>query len=87
MTNFEFTDRYEALGMPPPDVKTICKGQCEGVGYVPIYMAGEKPGPVYPEDEKDPACIALWYEAEAVNPADDGWHFVKCPDCKGTGKK
>ena len=87
MSEFEFTDRYEALGMAPPDVKTMCKGQCEGTGFVPIYMAGKKPGPVHSEDEKDPALIQLWCEAEAENPARHGWHFVKCPECGGTGKK
>ena len=87
MTELEFTDRYKALGIPEPDVETMCLAQCEGTGFVPIYMGGEKPGPVHPEDEKDPVFIHLWYEAEAITPAEDGWHFVKCPDCEGTGKR
>ena len=74
----EFTDRYQALGIPYPDPETMCKGQCEGTGFVPIARY-----------ETDPVFKALWEECHA-NPHDepcDGWHFVKCPDCKGTGKR
>jgi hypothetical protein len=28
----------------------------------------------------------LWAEAEASEPTDDGYHFVTCPDCHGTGR-
>ncbi len=31
----EWSDRYQALGMPYPDPKTVCRGQCEGTGFVP----------------------------------------------------
>lgn len=72
----EFTDRYQALGIPYPDTETMCKGQCEGIGLVPI--AGD--------DMREP-WRSLWLEAEAKAPADDGWHFVTCPDCRGTGKR
>ena len=53
-----------------PDPKTVCEGFCEGMG-------------VYPENDKT---SPLWIEAEKKKPTDDGWHFVKCPDCNGTGK-
>lgn len=69
----EFTDRYKALGIPYPDPETMCKGPCEGIGW-------------YPEkDQNEP----LWIEAHALPHAEpcDGWHFVKCPDCKGTEKR
>ena len=69
------TDRYRAAGIPYPDPKTMCKGQCEGMGVVPIGR-----------DEQDPRWKALWDEAEADSPSDDGWHFVTCPECGGTGK-
>jgi hypothetical protein len=75
MNDNEFTDRYQALGIPYPDPETMCKGECEGTGWVPID-----------ENETDPVFLALWQEAEAKLPTDDGWHFVKCPDCNGTGK-
>src|SRR5260221_237340 len=81
----EFTDRYKALGIPYPDPETTCKGPCEGTGFVPI-KAGES----------DPVYRALWQEAhlnhctpfqEMREGKCDGWHFVRCQDCMGTGKR
>lgn len=72
MVEFESTDRYQALSIPYPDPATMCSGPCEGIG-------------VYPEDDQS---SPLWQEAHA-KPHDepcDGWHFVKCSDCGGTGK-
>jgi hypothetical protein len=69
----EFTDRYQALGIPYPDPETVCKGDCEGTGYVPVA-----------ELETDPVLARLWQEAEEAEPSDDGWHFVICPTCNGT---
>lgn len=31
-----FTDRYSALGITPPEPETVCPGQCEGMGFVPL---------------------------------------------------
>ena len=73
--DIEFTNRYDALNIPEPDVNTMCKGQCEGTGVVPIY-----------KDCKEP-WYTLWIEAEMREHSDDGWHFVTCPECCGTGKK
>ena len=70
-SEFEFTDRYKALGIPYPDPQTMCRGQCEGTGY-------------YPEDD---STNQLWIKAEAKKPSEDGWHFVQCPECNGTGKR
>ena len=72
----EFTDRYKSLGIPYPDVETMCKGQCEGTGFVPIK-----------KDDMEEPFRTLWLESEKKNPTDDGWHFVKCPGCNGTGKR
>ena len=72
----EFSDRYSAAGKPYPDPKTVCPGQCEGMGVVPIS-----------EDETEEPWRALWLEAERKEPSGDGWHFVKCPTCDGTGKR
>lgn len=69
-----FTDRYNALGIPQPDPMTMCKGQCEGTGWVPVC-----------EDEQEEPFRSLWQQAEAEGPTDDGWHFVPCPTCEGTG--
>lgn len=73
--NLEFVDRYSALGIPYPEPATVCEGQCEGTGFVPTQVGDEEPW------------HTLWLEAEKGRPSDDGWHFVKCPDCKGTGKR
>jgi hypothetical protein len=69
----EFTDRYQALGIPYPDPETMCKGDCEGTGYVPVAPL-----------EDDPVLRVLWEAAEEAEPSDDGWHFVVCPTCNGT---
>ena len=70
------TDRYKALGIPYPDREAMCNGQCEGTGSVPIYR----------NDDEEP-WRTLWLIAEAKSPSEDGWHFVRCPDCNGTGRK
>jgi hypothetical protein len=69
----EFTDRYQALGIPYPNPKTMCKGDCEGTGWVPIF-----------ENDDNPVYKRLWKEAEAQKPTDDGSHFVVCPRCRGS---
>ncbi len=70
------SDRYSATGTPRPKRDTVCIGQCEGMGCVPIRK-GETREPFK----------SLWLEAEAKSPSDDGYHFVECPDCKGPGKR
>lgn len=75
-TEFEFEDRYSALGVPYPDPETMCKGPCEGLGVVPVTA-----------DDEDERYAELWKEAESIEMSDDGWHFVKCLDCGGTGKR
>lgn len=69
------SDRYSALGIPRPHPETVCRGKCEGVGLVPVKR--DAPAPF----------DALWLAAEAKSPTDDGYHFVTCPACKGTGKR
>ena len=89
----QFTDRYEALGIDPPSLLTVCRGQCEGTGRIPVFMntptlAASRPADwIGCQDETDRKLVALWHEAEATEPTDDGWHFVTCPQCNGTGKR
>jgi hypothetical protein len=73
MDTIESADRY-AGKWPNPD--TMCKGDCEGMGVVPIYW-----GPFM-----EPAYAAAWEAAEKENPT-GGAHFLKCKDCGGTGKR
>ena len=72
----ESMDRYLALGIPYPNPETMCEGQCEGTGWVPISR----------DNMKEP-WRGLWLAAEAAEPTEDDYHFVKCPTCNGTGKK
>ena len=80
MTNrnmkMEYTDRYQALGIPYPDPETVCLGDCEGTGVAPVKV-----------DDKNIVYHRRWLAAEKLNPADDGWHFVKCADCNGSGER
>ena len=69
----DFTDRY---GGKYPDPETICLGPCEGMGCFPLHR-----------NESRIEYIALWEEAEKEQQSDNGWHFVKCPECNGTGKR
>lgn len=93
----DFTDRYQALGMRYPDPLTVCNGECEGTGVVPVFMdtaaaaqfrgEGAADNTAKSPDETDPELVELWKQAESLQPADDGWHFVRCPTCKGSGKR
>jgi len=74
--DYEFIDRYDMMGIKRPDPKDVCGGQCEGTGVVPVHV-----------DEQEEPWRTLWLEAEKESPAEDGWHFVICPDCNGSGLK
>ena len=93
MPDLIVTDRYDALGIAQPDPETVCDGQCEGTGAVPVHnpewrsIVGRFSGLslIVKGDWEDP-WKTLWQEAEKKEPTKNGWHFVTCPDCKGTGK-
>ena len=69
----EWSDRY---GGRYPNPETICLGPCEGMGCFPVHR-----------NESNPEYIALWKTAEKENQSQDGWHFVKCLDCNGSGRR
>lgn len=69
-------DRYSALGIERPNPKTVCMGPCEGTGIVPVQA-----------DHANPPFRQLWQEAEDKEPSEDGWHFVTCNACEGSGKR
>lgn len=72
-----FVDRYSATGTPRPERETVCRGQCEGMGVVPVA----------PDDMSQP-WRRLWLEKEKKNgPSEDGYHFVTCPTCGGSGRR
>lgn len=70
-TKMEFTSRY---GKNLPDPDSMCSGDCEGTGWVPV-------------EEGDAEYAREWAEAEKLNPTEDGWHFVECKECGGSGRK
>ena len=51
----EIVDRYSATGTPYPDPDTMCIGQCEGMGAVPVHR----------NDPEEP-WSTLWREAHAA---------------------
>lgn len=82
----EFTDRYQALGIPYPDESKMCKGGCEGIGVYPQFFAFKKFKNrmyAYPSDTS----MTLEEEKRWHRFKCDGWHFIECPDCGGTGRK
>lgn len=104
---FEGTDRYEALGMPYPELSTMCRGHCEGTGTYPQH--GDDPDMTDHERAQWTEEHALahtyrymfaqllrhrewWYWKSVVRdmlrglPC-DGYHFVTCEECNGTGKR
>lgn len=83
----EFTDRY---GGRAPSWLRGCHDDCEAMGWTPVFVAVAPPAPdeVRSDDETDPRLLALWNEAHAKpheRPC-DGWHFVKCTGCDGSGR-
>jgi hypothetical protein len=83
-----FTDRYEGIGYPDP--ATVCKGSCEGMGVYPLCNPERQTGEARLIAEPlQGARLELWMKthAEAGDHDCDGWHFVTCPDCSGTGKR
>lgn len=103
MKDIEFTDRYEALGIPYPDEETVCQGHCEGTGWIPVKL---EYNPEYTKQWikthnrahsvkgilKDSFDFLImgkpWWAISHLFTGwkCDGWHFIKCPDCKGTGR-
>lgn len=78
-TTIEFTDRYGGQANWPSWLRG-CHDQCEAMGWVPVQ------GPF-----ADPKYQALWNDAHNAPDAHadeqcDGWHFVRCPSCKGTAR-
>lgn len=83
----EFDDRYG--GRKPP--WNYCRGGCEAMGVVPVSLGrGYGDGEAYVEAEEGRLLdLALAQHERGEGHEDgrcDGWHFVRCPDCGGTGE-
>lgn len=105
MTKINGIDRYEGI-MPYPNLDTVCKGDCDGMGLVPI-----KKDKAYGEYKQRwvtahnhnhklvPRLQAVWavlkvkcyrgaWDALIETKSQcDGWHFVPCLACNGTGRR
>ena len=88
-----FSDRYSVLGIPRPDPKTACC-KCEGTGIYPLKIGGIRAPLVWRPALTD-AEIRAWWKAHAEEARKtprheqdcDGWHFIQCALCGGTGKR
>jgi hypothetical protein len=94
----EFTDRYG--GRKPP--WHYCRGGCEAMGAVPVKLpttrfvvdteAEDGLGEVHAVAEDDHRLLALALAAHERGDGHepdgtcDGWHFIMCPDCGGSGE-
>lgn len=73
----EFTDRYG--GKPPAWLRSCL--ECEAMGWAPEQCprkpgGGSGPAPVDPCPRPD----------EHLQADFDGWHFLRCHECDGTGR-
>lgn len=77
MEEIIYSDRYDNKY---PDPRTMCTGDCEGMGIVPVKW-----------DDEDERYREKWREAENENPdrlnpdIKPDYHFVPCNQCEGTG--
>ena len=83
----EFDDRYG--GYRPP--WNYCRGQCEAMGVVPVRLAFDAASDTGMVIGEDPRLLsrAVSQHMRGEGHEDgrcDGWHFVQCPDCGGTGE-
>lgn len=67
------SDRY---GGNWPDPATVCLGDCDGMGRVPIHAG-----------DPDPFYYNQWRDLEAIELSPNGFHFAVCKHCRGTGKR
>ena len=59
--------RYSILGISSPSTEEMINCECEGTRWIPVKR-----------DTTNPLLLALFLAAEAIEPTDDGWHFVRC---------
>lgn len=85
------TDRY---GGHYPDPRTACN-ECDAMGVFPLFDERGMTAfhrcrydAVMPIDALTEGKRALWERAhaDAGDHNCDGWHFVACPSCGGSGK-
>lgn len=83
MENIEFVDRYSATGTPRPDENSC--GWCEGMGVSPTQTATLNAEAV---GARNGRLIIIGQKNDDDTPCEeDGYVFVRCPECFGTRKK
>lgn len=75
MEDIAFTDRY---GGRDPDPLTICSGECDGMGVYPMPLHDS----TATAEERAAIDEALKHQVP-----ENGFVFIVCPTCKGTGKR
>lgn len=81
----EFTDRY---GGRCPSWLRGCFADCEATGVVPICNPDRQKGDLRLNIKIQEPYYSMWWKEhnDAGEHDCDGWHFVKCEECNGTGK-
>ena len=96
----EVCSRYGEGSAAFPDPATICSGQCEGMGYYPQHRDWSEEGaPSVAWDEahrRGHGPVAFFrilrltrdlrYALREATRC-DGWHFIVCEQCGGTGRR
>jgi hypothetical protein len=77
-------------GIPYPDPKTMCRGRCEGTGILLISPRSQFWGRQSPEAKRrwrdlHRKALVRTFGLHALRC--NGYHFVECERCKGTGKE
>lgn len=79
-------------GGHPPSWLRACHGHCEATGHYPVFhrireLTAEGPAtPIDPQLDMDE--LIAWSRAHHLAGFHDcdGWHFIPCADCGGTGR-
>lgn len=83
-----WADRYGAGG---PDPETMCAGQCDGFGRYPAKfddIQASLSGGLSQQNAREAAHWEMAHRAPDAHPDGecDGWHFILCLTCLGSGK-
>lgn len=83
----EFTDRYG--GYRPP--WNYCRGGCDAMGVIPVKLTRDSASGLVMASASDRRLPMLAFDQHKRGEGHedgrcDGWHFVQCPDCGGSGE-
>ena len=85
MEKIEISDRYSATGTPYPDPKTMCEGECDGMGVYPTQKTNLNKEAV---KAKGGRLLIIGQKRKNNEPVEeDDFVMVKCPECCGSRLK